>query len=128
MKKIFKNFDIERFEELAKAGFQPEKPLAKEKKLSLLKEVERLFIPLSFLDSLIMLLGGIVIMIFLPVLAPVLIGIFIENQSLSIILKIFFYLLGIYFLAFGIQQMFARWKYIGSYEKRLELLKEILLK
>lgn len=106
---IFRKFNEKRFNELSQITRRPN---ASRKELEKAKiELESLFIPFLYWESVLFILGGIISFILLPTLTGLVAGIFNISPSVVMVSKIIIYILSIYFIFFGIQQIYERFRY-----------------
>lgn len=106
---FFKRFNERRFDELSQITKKCD--AAAEEKELVKKELESLFIPFLYCESLIFIFGGAISFILLPTLVGLILEIFNISYFIALGLKIVIYILSIYFIIFGIHQIYERFKY-----------------
>lgn len=106
---IFRRFDEKRFNELSQITRKCD--ATEEERKMVKKELESLLVPFLYSESLLFIFGGAISFILLPTLAGLILEIFNISYFIALGLKIVIYILSIYFIIFGIHQIYERFKY-----------------
>jgi cytochrome c biogenesis protein CcdA len=106
---IFRRFDEKRFNELSQITRKCD--ATEEERKMVKKELESLLVPFLYSESLLFIFGGAISFILLPTLAGLILEIFNISYFITLGLKIVIYILSIYLIVFGINQIYERFKY-----------------